>query len=405
MPFDGLEWLNADSEWRDERRTALGRALAGYLVRPAAALASLMDRPVSAFAKWDEIAATRRLVALPAHDAHGGVGTESGDVRGRRLHVPSYAATFRSFSLRVSLATAPTGNALRDAELLIAAIRAGAVYSVIDAIAAPGSLDFRAVSGSSSVGMGGTLPSTRDTATFFVRADVPPDASTRLLRNGEVIAARGGGVLEHAAREPGSYRVEIHVAGAPGTPAVPWLVGNPIFKFPPPLDTTSPLPAQSGEPANPPTADVPLPVPEGAWRTEASAGTTATLASEGAVVTFGYRLAPGEPASQFAALVRDLQGAPDASAITFSARASRPMRLSAQLRFAQDGDRRWRRSFYVDTVEKAVRIPLARLRPADGPGALPPLARASSLLLVVDLTNASPGADGSLVIGALKFVR
>jgi hypothetical protein len=125
------------------------------------------------------------------------------------------------------------------------------------------------------------------------------------------------------------------------------------------------------------------------------------LTNEGAVVTVGYRLASGEPASQFA----DLPGAPDASAIAFSARASRPMRVSAQLRFAKDGDRRWRRSFYVDTVERAVRIPLARLRPADGPGPLPPVTRASSLLLVVDLTNASPGAEGSLAISGLKFVR
>ena len=84
---------------------------------------------------------------------------------------------------------------------------------------------------------------------------------------------------------------------------------------------------------------------------------------------------------------------------------SRPMRVSAQLRFARDGDRRWRRSFYVDTVEREVRIPMSRLRPADGPGPLPPITRASSLLLVVDLTNAAPGSEGSLVISALQFVR
>ena len=33
-PVDGLEWLNADSEWRDESRMALARALLTYWFRP-----------------------------------------------------------------------------------------------------------------------------------------------------------------------------------------------------------------------------------------------------------------------------------------------------------------------------------------------------------------------------------
>jgi hypothetical protein len=81
VPVDGIEWMNADSEWRDEKRFTVGRALLGYLVRPAAALASLLDRPVSTLAKWDELAATRRVIALAAHDAHGGLGRERRNLR------------------------------------------------------------------------------------------------------------------------------------------------------------------------------------------------------------------------------------------------------------------------------------------------------------------------------------
>ena len=33
-PFDGIEWLNADSEWRDEFWGSLGRALLTYPFRP-----------------------------------------------------------------------------------------------------------------------------------------------------------------------------------------------------------------------------------------------------------------------------------------------------------------------------------------------------------------------------------
>src|SRR4029453_12369210 len=78
VPVDGIEWMNADSEWRDEKRFTVGRALLGYLIRPAAALASLLDRPVSTLAKWDELASTRRVIALAGHDAHGGLGKENG---------------------------------------------------------------------------------------------------------------------------------------------------------------------------------------------------------------------------------------------------------------------------------------------------------------------------------------
>lgn len=394
IPLDGLEWLNADSEWRDERRTALGRALIGYLVRPAGALASLLDRPVSTLAKWDELAASRRILALPAHDAHGGLGKEDNGTSGRTLHLPSYETAFRTFSMRVILGEPRTGDARRDAAMLLAAIREGAVFSVVDAIAGPGSLDFRASAGPTMIPMGGVVPDGAGMARFDVRANVPPSAITVLLRNGQVIAERDGGVLEHTTGEPGSYRAEIRVAGAPGTPPVPWLLSNPIYRFP------------SAAPRSGPAEDaaVPVPMTPGEWRTEHSAGSSATVTPEQTGVTFAYRLAGGGAASQFAALVRDLAGPPAFTEIRFRVHAARPMRLSAQLRFAQDGDRRWRQSFYADPAGRAVRVAVGDLRPADPSGPRPAVSRASSLLFVVDLTNAAPAAEGRFAISDLTFV-
>ena len=388
-PLDGIEWVSADSEWRDEGRFALGRAVLGYLSRPAAALASLLDRPVSTLAQWDRLAARRRIVALAAHDAHGGFGKENGGTLGRRLHVPSYETTFRSFSLRVILPSPPSGDAGRDAPLLLSAIRAGAVFTVVDAVASPGALDFHASADGAIIAMGGTVPATAGKVRFAARADVPPNASIVLLRNGEVIAWREGGALEHEADDPGSYRVEVMVPQAPGNPQIPWVLSNPIFWF---GSQAAPV-----HPPPPPAASSPLAIAD--WRTEASAGSTARVGVETPDVRFTYELAGGSPASQFAALVHDLRDLPEFSAVAFRASASRPTRVSAQLRFAQDGLRRWKRSFYVDQTERIVRIPIAELRPADGPGALPSTSRATSLLLVIDLTNAVPGARGDLTIG------
>ncbi|MEZ5285457.1 MAG: hypothetical protein R2712_11770 [Vicinamibacterales bacterium] len=44
-PIDGLEWLNADSEWRDELIESLGRLMLTYVFRPAESLATMLDPP------------------------------------------------------------------------------------------------------------------------------------------------------------------------------------------------------------------------------------------------------------------------------------------------------------------------------------------------------------------------
>jgi len=393
VPVDGIEWMNADSEWRDEKRFTVGRALLGYLVRPAAALASLLDRPVSTLAKWDELAATRRVIALAAHDAHGGLGGENGGTSGRRFHVPSYEATFRSFSLRVKLQTPPSGDARRDAALLLAAIRDGAVYTSVDAVATAGSLDFHASAATVTFPMGATIPSDAGKVKFSARADVPADASILLLRNGEVVAWRRGGMIEHETSQPGSYRVEVMVPRAPGTPQIPWVLSNPVFWSGPDSAPPAPVPG--------PVSSSPL--PDGGWHTETSNGSRASVSTDNAVVRFTYELAAGDPASQFAALVHDLRQQPEFSTIAFRASAAQPARVSTQLRYAQDGHRRWRRSFYVDQNEREVRIPVVRLRAAEGAGPPPSSSRATSLLLVIDLTNAGPGARGSLNISDVRL--
>jgi hypothetical protein len=127
-PLDGLEWLNADSEWRDERPWTLARALLTYPFRPPQALALLLDRPDAVIREWDELAQRRRVVGLAAVDAHARVGVRSlgepYDTAGS-LHFPSYANSFREFSVELSDARL-NGTADADARTVIDAIREGA---------------------------------------------------------------------------------------------------------------------------------------------------------------------------------------------------------------------------------------------------------------------------------------
>ena len=228
VPVEGLEWLNADSAWRDERRARLARAALDYLWHPVGALASLLDRPVETLARWDELTAPRQVFALAGHDAHGGFGEETDGAKGRRLHLPTYEESFRTFSNHVLTDEALTGDAAADGRALLAAIRAGRVFTAIDALASPASLEFSASAGGRTLGQGDVVGA-GGPVRFLARAPVPaPGTVLVLLRNGTPVAQADGGALDYEGAAPGAYRVEVRLPGAPGTPPVPWIVSNPI---------------------------------------------------------------------------------------------------------------------------------------------------------------------------------
>ena len=387
LEFDALEWLNADSEWRDERRTRLARAFVAYPFRPPAALATLLDRPDS-LARWDDAASRRRVLALAGHDAHGGIGRRLEDPSSRRyVPVPSYEASFRTFSLRVALDRPPAGEAAADGRALLQAIRDGRLHTVVDAVAAGGEFAFAARIGFAATGQGGNIEG-QGAASFEATAAAPPGARTIAFHNGAEIARSDGGVLRFASAEMGAFRVEVHVPGAPGDPPVPWIVSNPIFRL---------LPTAPASPAPPPTVVVPL--RGAAWRIEKDPGSHGAIQTDEPTgeVTFEYRLREGARVSQFVALAADLPAdLPPYSAIAFEGHSAAPARASIQLRFARDGDARWTRSVYLDTTPRAVTVPVDTLRRADGPPSRPDPRRATSVLVVVDLTNARPGEGGTL---------
>jgi hypothetical protein len=394
-PFDGVEWLNADSEWRNETRATLGRVLLDYLVRPGPALASILDRPAQTLARWDALAATRRVDSIAGHDAHGGIG-RTAEYRGTRESallpgVPSYEATFRAFSTHVVLDKALEGNASADARALLAGIKAGHTFTAVDAIAAPAVLDFHASRGAVSIAMGDlALPGP---ASFTVAAAVPAGARTVLLRNGQTVAEADGGALRTDADPArGAYRIEVRLPGAPGNPPVPWLLSNPIYFLEP-----------VAEPAPRPRVES-VPLPAGSsWHVEKDRGTTGSVVPSAAEVAFFYHLRGPGRMSQFAAAVTDLpKGAGARDAITFTAASVRPARVSVQLRYG--GGERWARSVYLDSTPRDILLPVSSMLPADGQtGRAPAAASAAALLFVVDLTNALPGAANTIRISRVGF--
>src|SRR5688572_7406755 len=188
--FDGLEWLNADTEWRDERPAQLARALVRYPFRAAETLASLLDRPDVTLERWDAITQRRPVVALAGADAHARAGWMDDDVQGYRrgwfLRIPSYDASFRTFAMRVELERPLTHDAAADAAHIIAALRRGSVYSAIDAIASPAALEFSASSGDRQIKQGDVFQETSVSLTFTARTNAATRGVIVLRRDGRI---------------------------------------------------------------------------------------------------------------------------------------------------------------------------------------------------------------------------
>jgi hypothetical protein len=349
-PVDGLEWINLDSAWRDDGVVALARVPFDYLVRPAAAIGSLLDRPVDMLERWEALEKNRSVVGLAAVDAHG-AGRRQGEGRAARLGVgPGYEASFRALANQVLLEGPLTGDATADARLVLDGVRRGRVYSVVDAIARGAVLRIRQSDGA-----------------FEMASPVP-------------VGARPVLVEAH-----GRSRLEVQVDGAPGTPPVPWIVSN-----------------WAGERRIQPVPDLPEPIVaeplrlSSPWRVENDPTSSGQVSVSAGTATVHYVLGNGRH-SQFVAAAADLAGQQPIDALVFEARAEKPTRVSVQLRFP--GGERWAASVYLDSQERQIVVPVGAMVPADrSQGAMPDAATATSLLFVVDLVNTQPGDSGSVSV-------
>ena len=408
-PIDGLEWINSDSEWRDEARLPLARALATYLFRAPQSMATLLDRPAAVMARWDELAATRPVVGIAAADAHARLGFRQRtdpDVSKLHLPLPGYESSFRAFTNHVVLDRPLNKDAASDAGDVLSAIRAGRLYSVIDALATPGALSFSASNGAATARMGDTLAPTGNIV-LRATASAPPGTALVLFKNGQRIHEVVDRPLEaNGGSDAAVYRIEAYV---PGVPSVPWLVSNPIYATVAKPRSIAPLP--------PPSSRIPVRTAEAATesgpndisRIEVGAIETSesrTFAGDPAI-RWSYALAPGLPTGQFAAVPIPVSPGLEAfERVQFRVTSPQPLRAWVQLRAAVGNTERWGATFYADSNPRLVDIPFTKFLPIGvTSSAAPPLNRVEFLLFVVDTLNTLPGSKGSMTITEVGFVR
>jgi hypothetical protein len=155
---------------------------------------------------WDRAAVRHPLPALGGNDAHANIRVlgSMGWVLG------NYHEVFRVLSTHV------LAERLDEASV-VAAIRHGRTYVVIDLWRDGSGFQFWAEAAGRDHEMGSTVDRGAS-----LRVVVPTRAEIRLLRHGVVVLSEVGEALQHRVAVPGIYRVEVHLDG------VPWILSSPI---------------------------------------------------------------------------------------------------------------------------------------------------------------------------------
>ena len=407
--FDGLEWLNADSEWRDEFWGALGATLLTYTMRPVETLAGLLDRPDAVLRQWDRAAARRRVTGIAGADAHARLGLRSStdpydDYVIARM--PGYEVSFRTFVNHAILDAPLTRDPVVDAGLVLGALREGRLFTSIDGLAGFTALDVQAFSGTTVARPGEYLDATGP-VTIQARLSGPQGTRLAVLRDGAVLyETRESALRLDIGEMPGAYRLEAYLPESVAPSSVPWVLTNPIY--------VGMRDAHARAAATAPSdATSRSPIAADAAQAEASAGShsalTPTRLEDGTpAIAWRFALAAGTRHSQFAAMRFPVgTGLALYDRVQLRARSDAPRRVWAQLRVpGPQGGERWGRTFYVDESLGTVDLRFEDFRPLGAASSeRPPLERVDSLLLVIDTLNTRPGGSGLIAITDLWLAR
>lgn len=227
--IDGIEILNADVEWRNDRA---GEILAAFIAFPFFdhAMNLLLDVPERELAFWDEQTIDRRLVGIGSADAHANIKLGSG----RTWAFPSYQKTFSLVQDVVLLRDTLSSSVETATAQIVEAIRSG---NVLFGFASLGSLHQVRIwsEGASNLLLPGDQVQFQDEQTLFIELpDIGP-TETRLYKDGQMIAVSREQKIEWQLEQAGSYRVAVFQLRRQfpyiSQRAIPWLFANPFYLY------------------------------------------------------------------------------------------------------------------------------------------------------------------------------
>lgn len=216
--FEALEVWSYLHAWaadvRPWRLFSAVRRRAEFILEPSPAL----------LARWDRLAATRRITGIGALDNHArrfpliGAVFPHEQVLGALTTHLLLPAGFSGAAEAPACAGAAAG---RDETLLNAALMAGAAFIARDELAAARGTRLWLRAGDDILGMGAAASQHADAVVVF---EVPQPAALRILRDSCCVAAsRRTARLEAHAGQPGAYRAEARLDGKL------WILTNHIY--------------------------------------------------------------------------------------------------------------------------------------------------------------------------------
>ena len=125
----GLEILNLDSLWRQASWPALLGGLLAYPFDPVYAVATVLERPTAAIARWDELLRLRNVAGLAGVDAHGRLFQQDEFLP----DFSSYESLFRVLRTYVVLDSSLSGEVARDTTAVRDALARGRSYMAVEA--------------------------------------------------------------------------------------------------------------------------------------------------------------------------------------------------------------------------------------------------------------------------------
>jgi len=408
-PFDAIEMVNPDTGWRLQAaqpgwrpRLRLFAALVDYPFRPVETITGLLASDPALPARWASLAARRRVVTTAGADAHARLALRSADPgdSALALPLPGYEPAFHALSVRVHAERPLSGEAARDAQTIVQAIRGGHLHTVIDGIATPGLLDLTATH-PGGVGREGDELEPRGPVTLHVRTNAPPSFTTAVW-NGAGLVSGGHHEPEFAVAvppEPAVFWVDVRPSSAAA--GLPWMRSNAIYLRRPGAPTA--VAAAAPPPAA--TRSIFDGTTDG-WTLEHDPGSVAALdltsGVNGNELQLRFGLSNQATPPPFVALSYAIPGgAASFNRLAVTVRAGRPMRVSVQLRAAGNGAAlvRWQRSMFVDVPAQERVLPFDDFRPVDASQPLAaPRDAVGSVMFVVDPVNTKRGTSGRLWI-------
>ena len=361
-----------------------------YPLNPDYALTSHISFPRRELAFWDELNREGRYLGIHALDAHAKLPLGPWS-----LKFPSYRAMFRILNLYVRCPAPLPVEAEQAAGLVLKAIKRGDFFNVVESLAAADGFDcrFEPYAGP-AVFMGGEAPSAN--GEFVFNLPFPFATKVLLYRNGRLCAevkSKGNEVARIPVSLPGVYRAEIYLSRLRFR-NIPWIISNPFFLGVPSAEKTPRPSLEKNEELRP--------LNDPHFQAEKNRLSTTDLNMDTGKFSLSFVLNPDpEKTADFwvAAAERGRRDWSDFSAINFSGKASRPMRLWLQFRAGEpEREECFERSFLLTTDWTAFEFPFSSFYQQSQNGKPPELGLINSFFFLLDGRLAYPDSTGEFSI-------